>query len=194
MGGRPKEGGFRLIVGLGNPGREYTRTRHNIGFAVVDELARRWQVTSWKKKDSARQAVLSEHRVVLVQPLAYMNRSGVPVRLISAWYRTPPDGILVICDDLDIPFGTLRMRPHGGHGGNNGLRSIIATIGEDFPRIRIGIGRPQFDSVDHVLSEFTSDERPLLEAIINAAAEGAQRWLDEGLEASMQFVNTRLIT
>ena len=179
-----------MIVGLGNPGREYARTRHNIGFAVVEELARRWQVTSWKKKDSARQAVLSERRVVLVQPIAYMNRSGVPVRLISAWYRTPPEGILVICDDLDLPFGTLRMRPHGGHGGNNGLRSIIATIGENFPRIRIGIGRPQFDSVDHVLSEFTSDERPLLEPIVNAAAEGAQRWLDEGIEGAMQFVNT----
>ena len=119
-----------------------------------------------------------------------MNRSGVPVRLISAWYRTPPEGILVICDDLDLPFGTLRMRPHGGHGGNNGLRSIIATIGEDFPRIRIGIGRPQFDSVDHVLSEFTSEELKLLESIISAAAEGAQRWLDEGIEAAMQFVNT----
>ena len=133
---------------------------------------------------------MSDRRVVLVQPTAYMNRSGVPVRLISAWYRTPPEGILVICDDLDLPFGTLRMRPHGGHGGNNGLRSIIATIGENFSRIRIGVGRPQFDSVDHVLSEFTSDERPRLEPIVNAAAEGAQHWLDEGIEGAMQFVNT----
>ncbi|MBV8727446.1 MAG: aminoacyl-tRNA hydrolase [Candidatus Eremiobacteraeota bacterium] len=175
---------------MGNPGREYAHTRHNVGFAVIEELARRLHVASWKKKDSARQAVDSERRAVLVQPLSYMNRSGVPVRLISAWYRTPPEGILVICDDLDLPFGTLRMRPHGGHGGNNGLRSIIATIGENFPRIRIGIGRPQFDSVDHVLSEFSSDEVKLLVLIIDAATEGTQRWLDEGTEAAMQFVNT----
>ncbi len=119
-----------------------------------------------------------------------MNRSGVPVRLISAWYRTPPDGILVICDDLDLPFGTLRMRPHGGHGGNNGLRSIIATIGENFPRIRVGIGRPQFDSVDHVLSQFTTQERAAIGGIINSAAEGVERWLAEGIDSAMQFVNT----
>jgi len=175
---------------LGNPGAQYAQTRHNVGFGVVDELARRWHITSWKKKDSARQAVVSPRRCVLVQPLSYMNRSGVPVRLISAWYRTPPAGILVICDDLDLPFGSLRMRPHGGHGGNNGLRSIIATIGEEFARIRVGIGRPQFDSVDHVLSEFTAEEREKVPSLIAAAAEGAQRWLDEGIESAMQFVNT----
>ena len=175
---------------MGNPGREYAQTRHNIGFTVVDELARRWQITSWKKKDNARQAVVSQRRAVLVEPLSFMNRSGVPVRLISAWYRTPPDGILVLCDDLDLPFGTLRMRPHGGHGGNNGLRSIIATIGEDFPRIRIGIGRPQFDSVDHVLSEFTAEEREKVPSLVDAATQGVQCWLDEGIEPAMQFVNT----
>lgn len=119
-----------------------------------------------------------------------MNRSGVPVRLISAWYRTPPESVLVICDDLDLPFGTLRMRPHGGHGGNNGLRSIIATLGENFPRLRIGIGRPQFDSVDHVLSEFTASEAAQLKPIVACAAEGAERWLAEGIEAAMQFVHT----
>lgn len=174
---------------MGNPGAEYEHTRHNVGFAVVEELARRLRVTSWKKKDSARQATDSVQRAVLVEPLSYMNRSGVPVRLISAWYRTPPQGILVICDDLDLPFGHLRLRMHGGHGGNNGLRSIIATIGEDFPRLRIGIGRPQFDSTDHVLSAFNPDERAALPSIITAAADGAQRWLDEGIESAMQFVN-----
>jgi PTH1 family peptidyl-tRNA hydrolase len=174
---------------LGNPGAEYERTRHNLGFAVVDEIARRWHIASWKKKDGARQAIESTRRVVLVQPLSYMNRSGVPVRLISAWYRTPAQGILVICDDLDLPFGTLRMRPAGGHGGNNGLRSIIATVGDDFPRLRIGIGRPEFDSVDHVLSAFTPDELIGLPGVVSAAADGAQRWLEEGIEPAMQFVN-----
>jgi peptidyl-tRNA hydrolase, PTH1 family len=176
-------------VGLGNPGAEYERTRHNLGFAVVDEIARRWNVASWKKKDGARQAIASTRRAVLVEPLSYMNRSGVPVRLISAWYRTPAQSIVVICDDLDLPFGSLRMRPHGGHGGNNGLRSIIATIGEDFPRLRIGIGRPQFDSVDHVLSAFTPEELAELPRVIDAAVDGAQRWLEEGIEGAMQFVN-----
>jgi len=155
----------------------------------VDEIARRWRITAWKKKDSARQATDSVRRAVLIQPLSYMNRSGVPVRLISAWYRTPPDQILVICDDLDLPFGTVRMRPRGGHGGNNGLRSIIATIGEDFPRLRLGIGRPQFDSTDHVLSPFTADERADLPTVIMTAADGAQHWLDEGIEPAMQLVN-----
>lgn len=155
----------------------------------MDEIARRWRITAWKKKDSARQATDSVRRAVLIQPLSYMNRSGVPVRLISAWYRTPPDQILVICDDLDLPFGTVRMRPRGGHGGNNGLRSIIATIGEDFPRLRLGIGRPQFDSTDHVLSPFTADERADLPTVIMTAADGAQHWLDEGIEPAMQLVN-----
>jgi PTH1 family peptidyl-tRNA hydrolase len=118
-----------------------------------------------------------------------MNLSGTPVRLISSWYRTPPEGILVVVDDMDLPFGSLRMRPFGGHGGHNGLRSIIATIGDRFPRLRIGVGRPEFESVDHVLSAFNPDERAVLPRVIGAAADGVQRWLDESLEAAMQFVN-----
>jgi peptidyl-tRNA hydrolase, PTH1 family len=98
--------------------------------------------------------------------------------------------VLVVSDDMDLPFGKLRMRPSGGHGGHNGLRSVIATIGEDFPRLRVGLGRPEFDSVDHVLSQFNDDERRALPEIVSAAAEGAILWIDEGLEAAMRFVNT----
>ena len=112
------------------------------------------------------------------------------MRLISSWYRTPPEGVLVVSDDMDLPFGKLRMRPFGGHGGHNGLRSVIATIGEGFPRIRIGLGRPEFDSVDHVLSAFDEDERAMLPSIVVAAADGVQLWLEKDLEAAMQFVNT----
>jgi len=156
---------------------------------VVDELASRYGLNSWKTKDSARQIYDSQRRVVLVEPTSFMNLSGTPVRLISSWYRTPPEDILVVVDDMDLPFGSLRMRPFGGHGGHNGLRSIIATIGDRFPRLRVGVGRPEFESIDHVLSAFNAEERIVLPGIIAAAADGVQLWVDEGLEAAMQFVN-----
>jgi PTH1 family peptidyl-tRNA hydrolase len=179
----------RLIVGLGNPGKEYERTRHNAGFMVVDELARRFGHASWKSKDSAKQIFDSSRGVVLVEPTSFMNLSGTPVRLISSWYKTPPEGVLVIVDDMDLPFGSLRMRPFGGHGGHNGLRSIIGTIGDRFPRLRVGVGRPEYDTIDHVLSPFSPAETAHLPAIVHAAAEGAELWLNESLERSMQFVN-----
>ncbi len=156
---------------------------------VVDELARRLNIDSWKTKDGARQAYDPARKLVLVQPQTYMNNSGVPLRLIASWYRTPPNALLVIYDDMDLPFGKVRMRPFGGHGGHNGMRSIIATIGQDFPRIRVGVGRPQFESIDHVLSSFTPEERERLPKVIDAAATGAERWMNDGPEAAMQFVN-----
>jgi peptidyl-tRNA hydrolase, PTH1 family len=184
----------KLLVGLGNPGKEYERTRHNAGFMVVDEIARRFNVTSWKKKDSAFQYYDSSRGVVLVKPTSFMNLSGTPVRLISSWYRTQPENVLVIVDEMDLPFGALRMRPFGGHGGHNGLRSIIATIGDRFPRIRVGVGRPEYESIDHVLSPFTQDERAQLPAIISAAADGALLWLERDLDAAMQFTNNWKLT
>lgn len=156
---------------------------------VVDELARRFGISSWKRKDSAEQTFDPQRRVVLVKPTSFMNLSGTPVRLISSWYRTPPEDVLVIVDEMDLPFGALRMRPFGGHGGHNGLRSIIATIGDTFPRIRVGVGRPQFDTIDHVLSPFSTAENKALPTIVEAAAEGAELWLESGIERGMQFVN-----
>ena len=141
---------------------------------VVDEVARRYGITEWKKKDGAQQASDAAHGVVFVKPTSFMNLSGTPVRLISSWYRTPPDGVLVVSDDMDLPFGKLRMRPFGGHGGHNGLRSIIATIGDGFPRMRVGVGRPEYDGVDHVLGQFTEEERRALPAIVGAAADGVE--------------------
>jgi PTH1 family peptidyl-tRNA hydrolase len=179
----------KLVVGLGNPGKDYELTRHNAGFMVVDDIAARYDLRSWKTKDSARQVYDSQRRLVLVEPTSFMNLSGTPVRLISSWYRTPPDGVMVVVDDMDLPFGTLRMRPFGGHGGHNGLRSIIATIGDRFPRLRVGVGRPEYDSIDHVLSPFSSDERAVLPRVIEAAADGVVLWLEQGLEAAMQFTN-----
>lgn len=157
---------------------------------TIDEVARRYSVTTWKKKDGAQQAQDSARGIVFVKPVTFMNLSGTPVRLISAWYRTQPASVLVVSDDMDLPFGKLRMRPSGGHGGHNGLRSIIATIGEEFPRIRIGLGRPEYDSVDHVLGPFREEERRALPDIVAAAADGVERWVDDGIEGAMQFVNT----
>jgi PTH1 family peptidyl-tRNA hydrolase len=157
---------------------------------VVDEVARRFGISAWKKKDSAEQAFDSGRRVVLVKPTSFMNLSGTPIRLISSWYRTPPEGVLVIVDEMDLPFGRLRLRPFGGHGGHNGLRSTIATIGEGFARIRVGVGRPEREGVEHVLGEFNAAERRELPDVIAAAADGVELWLTQGLDAASRFVNT----
>jgi peptidyl-tRNA hydrolase, PTH1 family len=179
----------RIVVGLGNPGREYEATRHNLGYRVVDELGARYGIEKWRNRDSARQVYDSTRNIVLVKPTSFMNLSGAPVRLISSWYRTPPEEVLVVADDIDLPFGKLRMRQFGGHGGHNGLRSVIATIGEGFPRLRIGVGRPRYDAADHVLTPFDAAERAALPAIVEAAANAVQIWLDDGIDAAMRFAN-----
>ena len=157
---------------------------------VVDEVARRYGVGAWKRKDGAMQALDSKRGIVFVKPTTFMNLSGTPVRLISSWYRVPPERILVISDDMDLPFGKLRMRLSGGHGGHNGLRSVIATIDEGFPRIRVGVGRPEFDSIDHVLGPFSEPERLALPGLVAAAADGVDYWAGGDAEAAMRFVNS----
>lgn len=152
-------------------------------------MARRFDITGWKTKDGARQAYDSTRKLVIVEPQTFMNNSGVPLRLIASWYRTPPELLLVIYDDMDLPFGKIRMRPFGGHGGHNGMRSIIGTMTDRFPRIRVGVGRPALDSIDHVLSPFNKSEQEKLPALIDAVADGVRVWLDEGTDASMQFLN-----
>jgi PTH1 family peptidyl-tRNA hydrolase len=179
----------RIVAGLGNPGREYEKTRHNVGFLVADEVARRFDITNWKTKDGARQAYDSHRKLVIVEPQTYMNNSGVPLRLIASWYRTPPEALLVVYDDMDLPFGKIRMRPFGGHGGHNGMRSIIATMTDRFPRVRVGVGRPERDSIDHVLSPFSKTELEKLPAIIDSIADGVRVWLEDGTDAAMQFLN-----
>jgi len=178
-----------MVAGLGNPGAKYERTRHNVGFLTIDELSRRLNIENWKTKDAARQAYDSARKIVLVQPQSYMNNSGVPIRILASWFRTPPEELLVIYDDMDLAFGRIRMRPFGGHGGHNGMRSIIATMGDRFPRIRVGVGRPENDSIDHVLSNFSAEERARLPDVIDGAVRGAQLWLSDGIEAAMQYVN-----
>ena len=176
-------------MGLGNPGKEYEATRHNVGFMVVDEVARAFGLSGWKKKDNAYQLYDSGRAIVLVKPLSFMNLSGAPVRVIASWYRTPPGEILAIVDDMDLAFGKIRMRPFGGHGGHNGLRSMIATLGEGFPRLRVGVGRPAFDTIDHVLSPFAPAERAELPKVIESAATAVATYLQQGLDAAMQYAN-----
>lgn len=147
-------------------------------------------VTSWKTKDGARQTYDSQRKLVLVEPQTFMNNSGVPLRIIASWYRTPPESLLVVYDDMDLPFGTIRMRPFGGHGGHNGMRSIIATMTDRFPRVRIGVGRPTYDGIDHVLGTFTEDERKLLPKILDTAVQGVLAWLADGTDAAMRLINT----
>ena len=146
---------------------------------------------AWKTKDGARHSYDPARRIVLMQPETFMNNSGVPIRLVASWYRTPPEKLFVVYDDMDIPFGTLRLRPFGGHGGHNGMRSVIATMGDRFPRLRVGLGRAdEEDSVDRVLSPFSQAERVHVPTIVDAATDGVQLWLNAGLDAAMRFVNT----
>jgi len=158
---------------------------------VADELGRRFGLDSWRKKDGAEQGLLRERDLLLVKPQTFMNNSGSPLRIIALWYRVPPERMLVISDDLDLPFGKLRMRRSGGSGGHNGLRSIIEYFGDDFPRLRIGIGRDhEGEAIGRVLGKFSDVEQLALASIIGAAADSVERWLTDGVEAAMQYANS----
>ncbi|MFZ2634433.1 MAG: aminoacyl-tRNA hydrolase [Desulfosalsimonadaceae bacterium] len=184
-----------MIVGLGNPGREYEKTRHNIGFMVVDRLAAGCGITLTQKKFDNLFGLgkIEDIPVILSKPMAYMNRSGPPVRQLAKYYQLELDHILVIHDDIDILFGNLKIKSKGGHGGHNGIKSIIdATGGSEFPRIRIGIGRPdahQRDVTNHVLGIFTPDEMQSLEPVLSNAVDAAQLILKKNITISMNQFN-----
>jgi PTH1 family peptidyl-tRNA hydrolase len=146
-------------------------------------------VEHWKKKDGALQAHVAARSVVLVKPLSYMNESGRPIATIAGWWKAPPADVLVASDDIDLPFGRLRMRASGGSGGHNGLKSIIECLGEGFPRLRFGVGRGGNDTIDYVLSNFSVDEERELPVLIDVAVEGVLRWLDRGPIDAIQYVN-----
>jgi PTH1 family peptidyl-tRNA hydrolase len=156
---------------------------------VIDDVARRLGATQWKKKDEALQAHVAARAVVLVKPQSFMNESGGPLGRAASWWKAPPEDVLVVSDDLDLPFGRLRMRASGSSGGHNGLKSIIARFGEGFPRLRIGIGRGRNDTIDYVLSNFNGDEERELGTLIDVASEGVLRWLERGPTDAIQFVN-----
>jgi PTH1 family peptidyl-tRNA hydrolase len=156
---------------------------------VVDEVARRFGVSSWKTKDGAAQAHVAARSVVLVKPMTFMNESGGPLGRVATWWKAEPADVLVVSDDIDMPFGRLRMRVNGSSGGHNGLKSIIARFGDGFPRLKIGVGRGRADTIDYVLANFSVDEERELATLIDVAADGIARWLERGSIDAIQFVN-----
>ncbi|MHB9145254.1 MAG: aminoacyl-tRNA hydrolase [Symbiobacteriia bacterium] len=184
----------RLVVGLGNPGREYEKTRHNVGFWVLDELAKDLGIAVGRKNFTAMvgDGLAHGEKFTLLKPQTYMNRSGEAVAAAVRFFGLEPAALLVICDDLDLPTGRLRLRPAGGAGGHRGLTSIIQHLGStDFPRLRVGIGRPEekAEVVDYVLGRVGGDEAPALQEAVKRAAGAARLWLEEGLEAAMNRYN-----
>ncbi|MDK2784404.1 MAG: peptidyl-tRNA hydrolase, family [Bacillota bacterium] len=186
---------MKLVVGLGNPGREYEETRHNAGFLVVDYLAREEGLTfgsSDFRADLARGRVAGQE-VLLAKPQTYMNLSGLAVGPLVRWYKLDPTAdLLVVSDDLDLPLGRLRLRARGSHGGHRGLLSIINELGTtDFARLRLGIGRPgeHETAKDKVLGTFTEEEGRILDEVILAAVGAIRTWLAEGTEAAMNRYN-----
>lgn len=186
-----------LIVGLGNPGREYARNRHNVGFMAIDELAEATGADSFRSKFSGElaRASLRNEEALLLKPMTYMNLSGDSVQPCAAFFKIPPERIIVVHDELDVPFGELKLKLGGGHAGHNGLRSIKARIKGDFGRVRIGIGRPpasfRGDVADYVLQDFTSDERENLPKIVERARRSVLDIAARGFAAAMKRTNTR---
>lgn len=188
----PADSTTRIVIGLGNPGRKYAETRHNIGFFVVDNLARRLSAPESRSrfKSELSEARRGNGRFILVQPQTYMNDSGIAVREVVQWYKAPLSQVLIVVDDLDIPFGEIRLRPKGSAGGHNGLKSIFQVMGtQEIPRLRVGIGRPRSSTISHVLSKFSKDEEAELERVVAAAAGDVELWADRGIIEAMNIVN-----
>ena len=179
-----------LVVGLGNPGRQYERTRHNIGFRVVELVAQRHGATSWRSKFGGRFVEAAPLGAALLLPQTYMNDSGESVAPAAAFFKIPAEQVLVVCDDINLPFGRLRFRREGSDGGHNGLKSIIFALDSlDFPRLRVGIGRSGPDAIDHVIGAFSADEEAALPDIVSRAADGVETFLRVGSEAAIASVN-----
>jgi PTH1 family peptidyl-tRNA hydrolase len=192
---------MKLVVGLGNPGARYRGTRHNVGFEVMDVLAARHglRFDAWKTlADTAewrrpRQGGDShDERIWFVKPMTFMNLSGEAVVALMGFYKIDLADVLVVCDDVNLPEGRLRARPGGSEGGNNGLRSIVASLGTpEFARLRLGVGRgdERRDLADHVLSRFGPDEQPVINSAIDRAADAVEVWMTDGIAAVMNSFN-----
>jgi PTH1 family peptidyl-tRNA hydrolase len=182
-----------LIAGLGNPGRQYARNRHNSGFMVVARLAKRHGLTLSRRKGRARVAegIIEGRRVLLAQPQTHMNRSGRSVAALARYFKIPPHQTMIVYDDLDLPLAQLRLRPGGGSGGHKGLKSIIEQLHtQDFPRLRLGIDRPTHgDPVDYVLQNFTADEWIDVDRAIDRAVNALEHWLAHGIDSAMNAFN-----
>lgn len=183
----------KLVVGLGNPGSQYDRTRHNVGFMVVDAFAERFDTTVRRKKFNAlfEEVYAEGTKLLLLKPQQYMNRSGHAVATVAGFYKLKPADVLVVTDDMALEVGRLRLRSKGSAGGHNGLKDIIARLGSNaFPRLRIGVGDSgPMDAADYVLSRFADEDRVVIEAAVNMAVDAIMCWLHEGIEAAMTQYN-----
>ena len=186
---------MKLIVGLGNPGREYRDTRHNAGFMVMDEIARRhdlmWAMAPGQVPDTFVAKKYGPQPVLLAKPLTYMNLSGDAAAALLRYYDVGAADLLIVVDDIDLPFGRLRARPSGSAGTHNGLRSVVGRLGTEFPRLRVGVGRgdARRELADHVLSKFEPAEREQLESVITRAADAAEMFAAEGIVKVMNTYN-----
>lgn len=185
---------MKLVVGLGNPGKKYDATRHNVGFAVVDALAAGPGVGSAQERFDAAIAEWrpDADKVLLMKPLTYMNLSGRAVRAVVDFYRLEARDLLVVCDDINLPLGKLRFRARGTHGGHNGLRDIQSHLGTtEYARLRIGVGAPgeEGETIDYVLGKFRPVERPVIQEAIATAVEGVVLWVHQGIEKCMNQYN-----
>lgn len=184
---------MKIVVGLGNPGSEYARTRHNIGFMVVDELAKRHNIINWRNKNDA---LVAEYHVsepiLLVKPQTYMNLSGNAVGALARWYKVLPKDIIVVVDDMDLLPGRLRLRTKGSSGGHRGLESLLSQLGkDDFMRVRVGIGRPLpgQEVVNYVLNGFSQAEQLLIDDALVRAADAVEEILKNGMDKAMNCYN-----
>ena len=190
---------MKLICGLGNPGRDYQRHRHNVGFMVAERLAGRAHADLSQEKFDARigQGAMGGERLLFVLPQTYMNLSGTSLSGAARFYKVAPVDILVVHDELDLPFGRIQLKGGGGTGGHNGLRSILEHYGEDaFARLRFGIGKPEGPNArervtGHVLSGFSTEEQQALDELLDRAADVAEAWASDGLQAAMNRHNRK---
>ena len=183
-----------LLVGLGNPGREYKDNRHNIGFMLIDRLCEKWGVRMSRMQNKALVASTNQggRKILLAKPQTFMNLSGQAVAPLLKFYKVPLENLLVAHDDLDISFGTLRIRPGGGPGGQKGVGSIIQLLGtQQFPRLRLGIGRPpgQMDAAAYVLQDFGTGDQEVLKMVLDRAADAAVMFVEKGLNPAMNLYN-----
>lgn len=186
---------MHLVVGLGNPGREYEKTRHNVGFEVIEKLAGAGSFGSFKTQANARVAKgrIGGNEVLLVKPMTFMNLSGDAVGSLLHYYKLGPEALVVVHDELDFEPGVVRVKIGGGHGGHNGLKSIIAHVSRDFTRVRVGVGKPpsREAGADHVLSGFDKKERALIDEAVALAVQAVETILSLGIPAAMNEFNRR---
>ena len=185
---------MKIIVGLGNPGKEYAETRHNVGFMVVDRLAREHDFGPWRARFHSRTAEGSVRgvKVLLMKPETYVNESGRAVRAALDWCRVEVPDVMIVCDDFNLGLGRLRVRPRGRSGGHHGLDSILAAVGAEPPRLRIGIGTETGGrGRDYVLSTFSPEERPVIDEAVGRAVRALEAWLESGIERCQNEFNAR---